>query len=335
MKNQILATLLRLLLVCLPITGAFAQQTDPDVIEVVCFKTNMGEFCIRLFPEDAPQTVANFLKYVNDGDYDGVVLHRSVPGFVVQTGGYRFDNQQGFVPIPKDANVVNEFKRSNKRGTVAMAKLGNDPNSATNEWFVNLADNTTGEENLDVQNGGFTVFGEVVIGMEVVDNISRLPRRNIGSIFGSPFEQTPMLGYDNYFTSDYFVTVTDAVVEQRDTTPPPSVEDPFPGVTTVATYASNVFAAPVQWTDGRMYRMIFVQKGTTGPPYAFTVDTLLITTLNDTGQKRAVFDGEYLTIPSVKIPGGIITDVRLKLSDRRVLEFTLETFSRYTGEQPL
>jgi peptidyl-prolyl cis-trans isomerase A (cyclophilin A) len=335
MKNQLLATLLRLLLVCLPVTGAFAQQADPDIVEVVCFKTNMGEFCLRLFPEDAPQTVANFLKYVNDGDYDGVVLHRSVPGFVVQTGGYRFDNQVGFTTIPKDANVVNEFKRSNTRGTVAMAKLGNDPNSASSEWFVNLVDNTTAEDNLDIQNGGFTVFGEVVIGMEVVDNISRLPTRDISGIFGAPFERTPMLGYDNFFTSDYFVTVTDAGVEQRDITPAPTVDDPFPGVVTVATYASNVFAAPIQWTDGRLYRMIFVQNGTTGPPYVFTVDTLLITAPVDNGQPRAVFDGEYLTIPSVRVPGGIITDARLKLSDRRVLEFTLESFNRYTGEQPL
>lgn len=333
MKNQLLATLLRLLLVCLPASGAFAQQTDPDIVEVVCFKTNMGEFCLRMFQQDAPQTVANFLKYVTDGDFDGLVFHRSVPGFIVQTGGYKFDNQVGMYAIPKDPAVVNEFKRSNKRGTVAMAKQDGNPNSATNEWFINLADSNAA--NLDAQNGGFTVFAEVVIGMDVVDNIARLPRLNISNVFGGAFQEIPMLDYDSSFAATDFVTVSKAQVEQRSLTPPPTAQDPFPGVVTVTTFADTVFSAPVQWTDGKLYRMIFVQSTTTAPPYVFTVDTQLITAPKDTGQARARFDGQYLTIPSVKIVGGIVTDVRLKLTDRRLLQFTLESFKRYTGEQPL
>src|SRR5688500_1999322 len=121
MKNLLLAPLLGLLLLCLPLTQASAQG---DVIDVVCFETTLGEFCVRLFPEDAPQTVANFLKYVNDGDFNGTFFHRNPQpyNFVLQGGGFSFIDGQGPVEVPKDPPVVNEFKRSNTRGTLAMAK---------------------------------------------------------------------------------------------------------------------------------------------------------------------------------------------------------------------
>ena len=118
--------------------------------------------------EGAPETVANFINYVEDGDYASSIIHRSIPGFIVQGGGFAVPPELNFQPnldaieeIPADPAVVNEFSpsRSNTRGTIAMAKLGNDPNSATNQWFFNLNDNS---ENLDNQNGGFTVFGEAL-----------------------------------------------------------------------------------------------------------------------------------------------------------------------------
>jgi len=125
--------------------------------------------------EGAPATVANFANYVEDGDYLNSIIHRSVPGFIVQGGGFNI-NELEVGLVPADEPVVNEFsaERSNLRGTIALAKLGSDPNSGTNQWFFNLADNAA---NLDNQNGGFTVFGEVLseADLEPIDAIADLP----------------------------------------------------------------------------------------------------------------------------------------------------------------
>lgn len=130
----------------------------------------------------APETVENFLTYVNDGDYVNSIIHRSVPDFVVQGGGFTVE-ELSISEVPADPPVVNEFSvdRSNLRGTIAMAKLGDDPNSATNQWFFNLADNAA---NLDAQNGGFTVFGEVLTDADLapVDAIANLPAFNASNI---------------------------------------------------------------------------------------------------------------------------------------------------------
>jgi peptidyl-prolyl cis-trans isomerase A (cyclophilin A) len=139
-----------------------------------------------LFDEVAPGTVENFLNYVNDGDYEDSFVHRSVPGFVIQGGGFTFDAGQA-PPIPTDPPIENEFKLSNIRGTIAMAKLGGDPDSATSQWFINLADNSDSLDGDDGQGGGFfTVFGQVIgDGMEVADAIAALPRVNAGGAFGN------------------------------------------------------------------------------------------------------------------------------------------------------
>jgi cyclophilin family peptidyl-prolyl cis-trans isomerase len=134
--------------------------------------------------------VANFLNYVNDGDYAGSFIHRSVPGFVVQGGGFTFINGEAG-SVPSDPPIANEFGRSNVRGTVAMAKLGNDPDSATSQWFINLADNSAV---LDDSNGGFTVFGVVEgNGMRVIDAITAQSRIEN---FGGAFAELPTLNYD-------------------------------------------------------------------------------------------------------------------------------------------
>jgi cyclophilin family peptidyl-prolyl cis-trans isomerase len=153
--------------------------------------TSVGAVDIVLYDGAAPRTVANFLNYVNSGAYRKSVVHRSVPGFVIQGGGFVWDDAKNNVlAVPAFPPLVNEFSagRPNRRGTIAMAKLGGDPNSATSQWFINLADNRA---NLDNQNGGFTVFGEVSAGsMAVVDAIAALPRVNAGS----PFDSLPYLG---------------------------------------------------------------------------------------------------------------------------------------------
>ena len=131
----------------------------------------------------APLTVQNFQSYVTAGSYTNSFIHRSVPGFIVQGGGYTYNNST-LGQISANSPVQNEFSknRSNLRGTIAMAKLGSDPNSATNQWFFNLADNST---NLDNQNGGFTVFGQAIAtnDLTTIDAIANVPIYNAGTVF--------------------------------------------------------------------------------------------------------------------------------------------------------
>ena len=145
--------------------------SSPVLATNVIIATPLGDVDVDLFEDAAPATVANFLSYVNNGSYVDSFIHRSVPGFVVQGGGFTFKG--GVVAaIPTAPPVINEPGLSNVRGTIAMAKVGGNPNSATSQWFINLADNP----GLDTDNGGFTVFGQVTgAGMTVIDAIAALP----------------------------------------------------------------------------------------------------------------------------------------------------------------
>lgn len=171
---------------------------------IVRLQTVMGVIDIQLLDNDAPITVSNFLNYVDAHAYDDSFVHRSVPGFVIQGGGYVWDNAANSVnAVATNAPIINEFDpaHSNLRGTVAMAKLGGDPNSATSQWFINLADNSG---NLDNQNGGFTVFGTVLAkGMDVADAIAGLQRVNAGGAFTQLPLATPLAG--NVVTGDNLV----------------------------------------------------------------------------------------------------------------------------------
>lgn len=193
---------------------------DPNAANArVTFQTNQGAIGIELLNQQAPLTVKNFLSYVDSNKYDNTIVHRSPPNFVVQAGGY---TAVGTAPntllnhILEDAPVPNEFdsKRSNVRGTVAMAKLGNDPNSAKSEFFVNVADNSS---NLNNQNGGFTVFANVVTGMDNVDKINKLATANLSQTFSdipviNNFTGTTV-GELNPATN--LVTINDVIVDSR------------------------------------------------------------------------------------------------------------------------
>ena len=147
----------------------FSAQASATIVRV---QTALGSFDVNLYDRNTPATVANFLGYVNSGAYANMFMHRSVGGFVLQGGGYRYTGPGAFESIPANAAVTNEPKYSNVRGTIAMAKVSGNANSATNQWFINTGNNSA---NLDVQNGGFTAFGQVVgNGMTVVDAINAL-----------------------------------------------------------------------------------------------------------------------------------------------------------------
>ena len=171
----------------------------------------------------APETVANFSNYVTDNDYANSFIHRSIAGFVVQGGGYTFDPESGLGEVPSDPAVVNEFssQRSNTTGTIAMAKLGNDPNSATNQWFFNLANNNASDDpnSLDNQNGGFTVFGQVLSDEDFapIEAIAALPTTNLSEV--SPaFSNLPVIVEEGETSidGDNLVTLNNVSLLQED-----------------------------------------------------------------------------------------------------------------------
>jgi peptidyl-prolyl cis-trans isomerase A (cyclophilin A) len=159
----------------------------------VLMETPLGNIEIELLEEDAPNTVANFLNYVENSRYDKAIVHRIVPDFIIQGGGFTFIEGE-FDDVQSFPTVDNEFKVSNTRGTLAMAKLSGQPDSASGQWFINLADNSGGSSSLDSVNGGYTVFARVVSGMDVADAISLLPRWNATSVHGA-FTDFPMIDF--------------------------------------------------------------------------------------------------------------------------------------------
>ena len=137
---------------------------------MVRFETSQGAFTVELFEEDAPQTVANFLRYVDEGFFDGTIFHRIIPGFVIQGGGLISDLSQKKTHAPVRNEAANGVR--NQRGTLSMART-DEIHSATSQFFVNLADN----EFLDHRPGqyGYAVFGRVSEGMEVIERIAGVP----------------------------------------------------------------------------------------------------------------------------------------------------------------
>jgi peptidyl-prolyl cis-trans isomerase A (cyclophilin A) len=188
---------------CLPIGVAMAALfAAPANATIVQFQTVLGPFEVNLYDQSTPATVANFLAYVNSGAYTNSIIHRGVNGFVVQGGGFTYQGTQTFGNVVQNAAVVNEPKFSNVRGTIAMAKLSGNANSATNQWFINVGNNSA---NLDAQNGGFTVFGQVIgNGMDVIDAMNALPK----FAFSSPFDTLPLRDYTTQNFNDH-VEVTD------------------------------------------------------------------------------------------------------------------------------
>ncbi len=164
---------------------------------LVRMHTVLGNIDLELDEVAAPMTVANFLSYVRDGDYDGSFIHRSVPGFVIQGGGFTFSDG-AFDFVPTDPAIPNEFTLSNLRGTIAMARVGGVVNSATSQWFINTVDNP----GLDTVDEGFTVFGRVTPdSMAVVDAIAALDIFD-GSSISPAFNTLPLIGFQ---AGDVFV----------------------------------------------------------------------------------------------------------------------------------
>jgi len=156
----------------------------------VKFHTSLGDVVLKLDAEKAPVTVSNFLTYVREGHYDGTLFHRVIPGFMAQGGGFNTD----FAQKPTHAPIKNEADNGlkNRRGSIAMART-NDPQSATAQFFINFADNAFLDyKNPTPQGWGYAVFGEVVEGMAVIDQMATIPTGR-GGPMPSDVPKTPIV----------------------------------------------------------------------------------------------------------------------------------------------
>ncbi|MEE9354644.1 MAG: peptidylprolyl isomerase [Methylococcaceae bacterium] len=160
-------------------TLSFAQDKKMSEAQTkVKFTTSLGDFVIELNQEKAPVSASNFLTYVKEGFYDDSIFHRVIPGFMAQGGGFdsKFEQKKTHEPIKNEAD--NGLK--NERGTLAMART-NEPNSATAQFFINYNDNGalnyTGSTS---QGWGYAVFGKVIEGMDIVDEMAKQPTGNRG-----------------------------------------------------------------------------------------------------------------------------------------------------------
>jgi len=156
-----------------------AQPADPRVK----LQTTLGDIVIELNLKAAPVTVENFLLYVNEGYYDGLIFHRVIPNFMIQGGGLSADMQQKTTKPPIINEAANELK--NDRGTIAMARTA-DPDSATSQFFINVVDNEP--LNYSSNPPGYTVFGKVAEGMDIVDNIAAVETTTV-----EPYKNVPVV----------------------------------------------------------------------------------------------------------------------------------------------
>lgn len=168
------------------LTLQLANAANPKVK----METSKGTIIIELYPDKAPKTVANFLDYVNSGAYDGTIFHRVIKGFMNQGGGFTVDYKkvETKAPIPNEAD--NGLK--NLKNTIAMARTS-EPHSATNQFFINTADNAFLDHTAKSMRGwGYTVFGKVIEGENIVGAISRVPT-GPGGPFASDVPRTPVV----------------------------------------------------------------------------------------------------------------------------------------------
>jgi cyclophilin family peptidyl-prolyl cis-trans isomerase len=176
-----------LLLTTMTAGWAFAQQESIPLFPKVAIETNKGTIVVELDGNRAPITVSNFVTYVRDGHYDGTIFHRVIPGFVAQAGGYVTDYEEK----PTRGPIPNESGNglTNDEGTIAMARQ-NPPHTATSQFYINLADNDA--LNPNPRRWGYTVFGQVVEGMDVLAAIAAVPTGS-GGPFPSDVPQAPVI----------------------------------------------------------------------------------------------------------------------------------------------
>ena len=301
--SQLMARFPLALLLLLSVQLANAQT-------LVRVSTPLGDFDIELYDAVTPVTVENFLNYVNSGRYNGTFIHRSVPGFIIQGGWLSYQPQTNTATsIDTDPDIVNEPGISNLRGTIAMAKIADDPDSATSQWFINVDDNS---DNLDTQNGGFTVFGRIAgDGMTVVDAIANLPTEQISFGGGAEFP-VPLIDYDGgSFQASNFVTVQMSV----EATVSPNVYDPVSGLLNLSIDAGSLGIAAVSFSIESQDPQVIIRA---------LANTLVM--LPEVRSGFATFDTStgQLVIPELVVDGSVAyQNVVFVLTDAGQLLFSL------------
>jgi len=292
----------------------FAGMVSAQANTLVRISTSFGDFTLELFDTVTPVTVRNFLNYVERGAYNGNYFHRLEAGFVLQGGGYRIVPFVGPIPVPADPPIVNEFNVSNTRGTVAMAKFDGNPNSATSEWFVNLADNSA---NLNTQNGGFTAFGRVLgDGMIVMDAINQLPVYALGALQS----QIPLHSDDgtSALTADNFVTMNAEIVQRYSSSL--AVFESHSGLLMVSVDGGA--------TLGAYSANLSLQPQMPGTVFRLNPDSIVRLAIRPIGM--ATYADNKLRIPSLEVNENgnvrVLTNVVLALTDAGNWLFTLESF---------
>ena len=175
MKRNLVLALAVSLLATATLKGEPAV-TNPTVV----MKTSLGSVTIELYPAQAPESVKNFLQYVNDKFYDGTVFHRVIPTFMIQGGGFTPDGKQKATRASIKNESANGLK--NETGTLAMARTS-EPNSATSQFFINVTNNGFLDKAASQDGVGYCVFGKVTAGMDVVSKIKATPTSNQGGAF--------------------------------------------------------------------------------------------------------------------------------------------------------
>lgn len=286
---------------------------------IVRVSTTFGDFSLELFDTTAPATVQNFLNYVNRGAYNGSYFHRLERSFVLQGGGFRHDTPGGIAAIPTDPAIVNEFGASNVRGTVAMAKVGGNPNSATSQWFVNLGDNSA---NLDAQNGGFTVFGRVLgDGMIVLDRINAL---EVYSLTGTQQNQLPLynIGSSSSLTAANLVSMNMEVVQR------------YSSALNVFEANSGLLALTVNGGEAIGSYSLNLSLIEEQPSIKFRLnpDSMVLLAFASIGSANFLNSNNELHIPSLELnmngAVSLIRNVVLQLSDADSWTFTLKSYDQ-------
>lgn len=182
----------RALVASLLVSSAWSFSATAQSAPQVKFQTSQGEFVVELYPEKAPKTVENFLQYVKDKHYDGTIFHRVISNFMIQGGGYdaKYAERKTRPPVPHEGREsLSKGGPRNTTGTLAMART-NDPQSATAQFFINVQDN--GFLDPSAQQYGYTVFGKVVSGLDVVMKIKTSPTGS-GGPFPGDVPSTPIV----------------------------------------------------------------------------------------------------------------------------------------------
>ena len=238
---------------------ALALRADAQTIATFNF-SKVGSIEVELF-DDKPITVSNFIKYVTSGRYENQLIHRWVPDFVIQGGGFRVDTsdpeQYQIIRVPIFGTITNEAHvgtfRSNTYGTIAMARVGGQTNSATSQWFINLKDNGGPPAELDEVDNGFTVFGRMISGTNILNKFVPPPPVN-GIYIDQTILGSPMATLTNTANLTYDTLVYVDISLRRDMNLQSIINirgnrqitwDSVAGVTHALDYSTNL----VNWTE--------------------------------------------------------------------------------------